>query len=331
MLAILFIFSIYENKKANLFLGLSLLSLSIEVLEVLSSAISEDLGFFPTTSLFTIPLLLFYVHQTINNQIKSWFYLLFLPGLISNILFYCRLDNDLIFFFEYAFNLGILIYMLVIIGSHNERLNHFYSDLEHKKLRWIKIIVFIYIGFHALWIIEDIVGYQDETLIEYFAKSSSILTFFMIFWIGHNGFSQHETFSQELFTFDLSDIDTSIETVGQDKEKETKDRDHFEFIQRSIINERLFTNPKLDLRTLSKRVELSEKEVSRIINQQSDSNFYKFINKFRINEFKLLLDSEKAQQFSIFGLAQEAGFNSKSTFYKVFKEIEGTTPNELKA
>jgi len=68
--------------------------------------------------------------------------------------------------------------------------------------------------------------------------------------------------------------------------------------------------------------------LSTIINQEAKTNFYNYINQFRVKEFKRLLQTPKAQQYSILGLAKEAGFNSKSTFYAAFKGIEGMAPKE---
>ena len=65
-----------------------------------------------------------------------------------------------------------------------------------------------------------------------------------------------------------------------------------------------------------------------MINEHSKTNFYQFINGFRVSEFKMLMQSPKAQQLSILGLAEEAGFSSKSTFYTAFKAVEGVTPKQ---
>ena len=48
----------------------------------------------------------------------------------------------------------------------------------------------------------------------------------------------------------------------------------------------------------------------------------------QIEKFKQLVQSSKFQQFSILGLASEAGFSSKSTFYAAFKKFEGMSPKQ---
>jgi len=330
MLGLLFLTAKSNNSKANIYLGLFLWSLGIEIFDALSESFSEDYIGIPTTSLFTIPLILLYVNRTINIKFKKWYPLLFLPGVIANFLLYSDDYFEYLFPLEYFFNIVVLLYMLKVLKHHKASVNNFYSDPENKALVWIKAIVFIYLGFHLLWIIEDIVGAFDIGVGEYFAVVSTILTFFMVYWIGHNGFSQNEIFKKGLFTTHTKDNEERSTKPDVQRDFSLKESEKFEMIKDRILNERLFANPKLNLRSLSDFLEIKEKELSKIINLHSENNFYHFINSFRIVEFKKLLQSPKRQQFSTLGLAQEAGFSSKSTFYSAFKTIEGMTPMEYK-
>jgi len=324
VLAVLFVSRKSENQKANVYLALALMSLALEVLDVLSLSIYPIEIRFIQTSLFTIPFLFFYIYQSTNQPLKWTHYLLFLPGLLINtlLLFFdgeieCR-------WIEYGFNITLLIFIWKKLKNHREELQQFYSDLEYKTLKWMMLIVYVFLGFHALWIMEDIIGVQNEIIPDYFALLSSLLTFIMIFWMGHFGFSQQESFKKKLF----QETKLKQEKPMADSIIENKDEEVFKQICAEILEQRIFTNPKLNLRSLAEELELNEKELSRIINQQSELNFYRFINQFRVDEFKKLLHSPQSQKLSIIGMAEEAGFNSKSTFYTAFKSVEGITPKE---
>jgi len=324
MLGLLFLTSKSDNKRANLFLGLSLWSLAGEVVSVMmESMVPEDL-FMVQTSLFTIPFLFFYINKTVKNSNNTWLYLLLLPGLFFNLF---SSVEEWVKYFEYLFNITLLYTILSVLKRHKVRVNNYYSDLENKTLKWMRVIVFIYLGFHLLWIIEDLIALQYENVIEYFADASGLLTFFMVFWIGRNGFSQSEIFRQKMFI--IQAVESPSQRVqGEESTIIKKDMETYRKLCQYIREEKLFTNPKLNLRILSQFVNLNEKEVSRLINQHSEGNFYQFINQFRVEEFKALLHSEKARQLSVLGLAEEAGFNSKSTFYTAFKTLEGMTPKQ---
>ena len=63
-----------------------------------------------------------------------------------------------------------------------------------------------------------------------------------------------------------------------------------------------------------------------MLNTSLNQNFYDFINTYRVSEVKRRLDEGEAENFSILGIAEECGFNSKASFNRVFKKITGTTP-----
>ena len=320
-LGLLFITSSSENKKANVFLGLSLLALAVEVLHVLLQNIevifSEE---WALPSLFTIPFLLLYVLKTINRSLDAKYYLLLLPGLVLTGI---PISSAAIRCVEYLFNGLLLCYILFFLKEHREKVNNYYSDLEDVTLKWIKLIVYIFLGFHIFWIFEDIISFYKEDVDVYFASVSSILTFVMIFWIGHKGFSQPEIFKNKQFIAPVV-LPEVVDVLVENQE----DIERYNSLYERIEKEQLYLDSKLNLHSLSAALGLSKKELSRLINQQGDCNFYQFINQFRVNEFKKLLKSPKAAQLSLLGLAQEAGFGSKSTFYSAFKAIEGMSPKQ---
>ena len=70
-------------------------------------------------------------------------------------------------------------------------------------------------------------------------------------------------------------------------------------------------------------------ETSFVINELYRDNFYNFINKYRVEEAKILLLSEKYNQLNILGIAYESGFNSKTTFNTTFKKHTGFSPTDF--
>ena len=71
-------------------------------------------------------------------------------------------------------------------------------------------------------------------------------------------------------------------------------------------------------------------QLSYIINNGFDENFYQFINRFRIEEAKKLILNPNMNHLSLLGIGFEVGFNSKSVFNTTFKKNTGKTPSEFK-
>ncbi len=87
--------------------------------------------------------------------------------------------------------------------------------------------------------------------------------------------------------------------------------------------------PKLSLHTLARQLEIPSKDLSRVINETHAMNFFDFVNRHRIDEFKRLATRERLENETILGIAFEAGFNSKSTFNHSFKKLTGLTPAQF--
>ena len=87
-------------------------------------------------------------------------------------------------------------------------------------------------------------------------------------------------------------------------------------------------NNKLLKAELADMMGISNPEMARLLNEKIGMNFFDFVNYYRIKEFVILTKTERAKNLTFFGLAQESGFNSKTTFNKSFKKLMGSSPSE---
>jgi AraC-like DNA-binding protein len=135
-------------------------------------------------------------------------------------------------------------------------------------------------------------------------------------WIGFKGYIKTQT---EVTGFSKTPIKVEAKSTNPKEAKK---------IVTLMDTQKPYLNPNLDLQKLSELVNMSMKTTSQIINHDLKTNFYEFVNKYRVKEFKYRLQQEDGDKFSLLGLAYECGFNSKSTFNHVFKKLTGQTPGE---
>lgn len=95
-----------------------------------------------------------------------------------------------------------------------------------------------------------------------------------------------------------------------------------------IINNQLHHNPDFKISDLSIATGISERVISRQINDELGINFNKFINSFRIEEIIKNFETPGFENYTIMAIATESGFRSNSAFYKAFKEYTGLTPTQ---
>jgi YesN/AraC family two-component response regulator len=91
--------------------------------------------------------------------------------------------------------------------------------------------------------------------------------------------------------------------------------------------EKLYRDDKLSLQALSKKVSVTPHILSQVLNERMDKNFSDFVNSFRIEEARKMLQ-EANEDTSVLRVCYEVGFNSKSAFYRAFKKYTDKTPSQ---
>lgn len=111
----------------------------------------------------------------------------------------------------------------------------------------------------------------------------------------------------------------------------TPDDEWIEKINDLMENEKPWLDCELTLGGMAEMLGLVEFELTQILNQKMKTNFYSLINNYRVETVKEKLKDPENRQFTILAAAYESGFNSKSTFYRIFKEHTGQTPKQFMA
>ncbi|MBC6699048.1 helix-turn-helix domain-containing protein [Hymenobacter puniceus] len=92
---------------------------------------------------------------------------------------------------------------------------------------------------------------------------------------------------------------------------------------------RPYLEPELTLSELAGQLRTNTSWLSRVINTGCGQNFNDFINEYRVCEAENRLRDPQFRHYTLLAVALEAGFNSKSTFNRVFKKLRGQTPSEV--
>ena len=95
-----------------------------------------------------------------------------------------------------------------------------------------------------------------------------------------------------------------------------------------LEQEKVYRDRTLTVKTLSEKLGITLQQLSELLNSHYNSNFNSFINIYRVEYAKMILQTRP--DGNILEIAFECGFNSKSTFNAAFKKLTGITPTEYK-
>lgn len=93
-------------------------------------------------------------------------------------------------------------------------------------------------------------------------------------------------------------------------------------------SEKIFLKPDISLDEMARKLGISKNKLTQMIKEAGYANFYDFINSYRVEESKILL-AKMPSNYVIDAIVEQAGFKSRSTFYRVFKQMTGKTPGEF--
>jgi len=97
-----------------------------------------------------------------------------------------------------------------------------------------------------------------------------------------------------------------------------------------LQDEKVYLNEELSLTELSDRMGISNKKLSELLNQHLNTTFYNLVNDYRINEVKKRLNAGDAEKYTVVSIAHDSGFQSKASFYRIFKQREGISPSDYR-
>ncbi len=226
--------------------------------------------------------------------------------------------------------LQVLAFFSVIIYLHYsfKLIERFYrqlkfndvSDRYRHELRWLRRSL---MGFSLLWLF-----WIPFTAVNYFYYHQSgihayyalyLLLAIMMIWMAAAAFLKPDV-SMPAPAPPVSKLSAPAEL----KQKGI-------WLKKTMEANLFYQDTELSLRSLAETLNLNPNELSRIINTALGKNFNDFINEYRIREVTRKMQDPAYERITLIGIALDAGFNSKSTFNRVFKEMTGKSPAEYKS
>ena len=293
------------------------------------------------------PLFYFYVRSVTDNTFiwKSKYWLHFIPyflQLIYSLPFYTvnkiyviefintflagelRINPEYKIIFAVQ-DIHLLIYLyltfLLIKSVNNNYTNAQYIISIASRIKWLKELFYCFILFlltlTVLYIYILFKGKYNPVTNYIYTLITSGIIYFIAYRLVLNPGLVSPDFTQKYRSY--------MPFSGEDGEK-------YMLKLKSLMEEsKIFINPGLKLSLLSEQLGLPSHQVSKLINEKFGKSFNDFVNEYRVNEFISRLNTDEYRSYTIYGIALDVGFNSKSSFNTAFKKITGKNPSEYKS
>ena len=212
-----------------------------------------------------------------------------------------------------------LVYYLLKQTLKNVRSYH--SGIELIKISWLKKLNIVFI----LYMVLKLCALYFMVQIKYEVEIEFVLTLALsaiIYFIGYSSINIPEIFSAESVNGNHSKYEKSILTNEQISALKSS-------VTHIMEIEKPYLKTDLKLSELAGLLNVSANHLSQFLNQELKTNFYDFINNYRVEEVKKRLINPENADYTILSIAFDSGFSSKASFNRIFKKFTGTTPSHF--
>lgn len=276
--------------------------------------------FFFDSSLFVTFLFLFFKYdKSRNEQFARVDYFFFLPNcfyLIAEIIEIRSVNGNLLVeIFEIFTELIFLGYLVSIL----------YSIVVGKRKHWIVYFAIPIVFLFLISFVNDILkvlGLQELQFLndQHFNIYLLFVFTFLFYFIAFRLLSQGNDILPKSEINKYKNSNLSLEQISKYRTD----------LVDSMERDKLYLNGKLSIQIVSEKLNIPRQYISEVLNEHMDISFQDFINRYRVEEFINRLKADQNNRFTLFGIATDVGFNSKSSFNAIFKKFKGLTPSQYK-
>ncbi len=236
--------------------------------------------------------------------------------------------------FSWAVLFQGVIYMIAtfrVLNRYSQAIKDTFSTIDKINLNWLKTITVLTM---IVWILGIFIEFlQIFDLNTPFQATIPIAIAILIYVMGYLGLRQPEIFAG------ASDIPTHIAEEPESPDSKKYERSGLTKAKAEAFHNKLlhrmetdkpFTYSSLKLTQLAKMVGTTPNYLSQVINEECEQNFYDFVNGYRIEEAKKMIQDPASEQVTLLSIAYDVGFNSKSAFNTAFKKYTGMTPSQFR-
>jgi AraC-like DNA-binding protein len=355
-----------ERKLSNILLALYLLFFAIDTsanyVSILIYPISPVAGMLISTLVFlTAPLFYLFIKSSIYRDFKirkiTWLHIL--PYLVVNIalipIYYVEVikqtssqidqqqfvQSELIKISYLILHIQYLTYFLLIflmLKKYRQLLIENFSNPILGNYRWLMQFTILLFADSIISMIKNIILLLNWTYLD--TAIDIVLVYILIFmsWLLVKALQNPGLFLGIYSNVQL--VKDMIRRNGNNEQldhistcqflESEEDRQFAKELNIYMLSQEPYLNPSLSMMELAHQLNIPIRELSLFINRKMNKHFFDFINEYRIEKAKEILENPENSDMTVLEILYEVGFNSKSSFNTLFKKYTGLTPTEYR-
>lgn len=230
----------------------------------------------------------------------------------------------------YIIPLQFFIYWIasfLLLRRHRLQVFLFASNVQDIDLKWLCMLLWIITSMMVVWFSQ--IFLKSNPLNDYAVYGYLSIIYLLAYFL----LTQKEVFPMtEIDKAAIQGVlETQRETIPTKSRRLSEDEVlHLkQSLNHLLTKDKVFAKEGIDLPQLARYMNIPVNDLSFVINDGYQMNFFSLINSHRIDEAKVLLLSPAYRHLSVLGVAFEVGFSSKTTFNAAFKKHTGQTPSEF--
>lgn len=221
---------------------------------------------------------------------------------------------------------------LQLQARHRRRVMEQYANIESRSLDWLRSMLLVWGFVWLLYILDSmlwVLNMQPPGLDIVLAVLYALAVILFAHLALHQSTQKLEIIKPTTASAAIaSEIDKTPPAVDRVATLAPERMQRIALKLRHVMeNDRLFTNNELSLRHLVDATRTTANHLSETFSQHLKTNFFQFVNEYRVAEARKLLATSDA---TVTTIAFEVGYNSRSTFNSAFKKETGLTPTAFR-
>lgn len=270
--------------------------------------------------------------------------LLEIPFIIAT-LFFAFSGNPIVYSVVQIYTLAassvLLVCLLISIKKYTKMLENNVGNMEYFDLRWGFILIVTLFVVQLVWAFES---FSQQTWFSVSSANRNLLfdTCYCYLSLIFVVFFTVKIIRQQVFILtpeeNNPEENSAIEKENPTEENLLTDASYTSPYHEILLNmnieniiseKQYYMESDLTLQKLARYLGTNRQYLSNYINQEKHKTFYEYINDFRLEEAKKLLEGDNSDHsYSIEEIGSLSGFNSYATFLRSFKKKYGQSPTD---